>query len=97
MLDMDAQNNYPKIKSGTLKLKSGLLNWGRGAATANELAKRSMRSQPGVQRMVAAPHSINQLDLGVLSSILIHGQGLTPEEVLNLQIKDLFDFVPQEI
>ncbi len=74
---------------------SKLLNIGCGADNVHKLALKSKRSYPAVKSYVEDPDK-NRIDLDVLGSILVDGQGLTPEQILNLRLGDVFECVEVE-
>ena len=79
--------------AGRLRLNGAkLLTIGRGADNVHKLALESKRSYPAVKSYVEDPDK-NRIDLDVLGSILVDGQGLTPEQMLNLRLGDVFEYV----
>lgn len=76
----------------TLSLKPYvLLELGDGSDNTHILAMKSQRSYPAVRSFVTA--SVRRIDLDVLASVLTNGAGLTEEQVLDLRLGDLFEFV----
>jgi hypothetical protein len=70
-----------------------ILKMGKGAENAHQLSLRSGVSYPTVKRYVDTPELVQALDAIVLPTVLIEGQGLTREQVLDLRIGDLFDIL----
>ncbi len=70
-----------------------MLAIGKGAKNAHQLALRSRVSYPTILRYITMPHEIQAYDAMVLPAILIDGQGIAPEELLNMRLGDLFDLV----
>jgi hypothetical protein len=60
---------------------------------AHQLALRSRVSYPTVDRYINCPEETSQVSAVVMAAILTEGLGLTPEQVLDLRVGDLFQFV----
>lgn len=79
--------------AGRLRLRGQvLLRIGRGAENAHQLALRSRKSYPAVARYIN--DDVRVLDLVVLPHILLDGQELAVEQMMNLKLSDLFEYVP---
>jgi len=77
-----------------LRLKgSAILNIGRGAINAHQLSLRSQKSYPSVSSYTKDPNDLAMIELEMLACILMEGQGLTADEVLDLRLGDLFEIV----
>jgi hypothetical protein len=85
----------PKERTmGRLRLMGHkLLSMGKGADNAHQLALRSRKSYPTVKKYL--DEEVKQIDLDVLSSVLIDGQEMKVEDLLNLRLGDLFEYVAE--
>ena len=74
-----------------LRLKGPqLMKMGRGASNPHELSLRSGLSYPTVVKYTSPEDAVKAYDGSVLPSILIEGQGMDPDEFMNLRLGDLF-------
>jgi hypothetical protein len=81
--------------AGHMRLNGeGILRIGKGAENVHQLALRSQRSYPAVKEYTEQQDK-SRIDLDVLASILIDGQGLSPDEMMNLRLSDVFNFFPE--
>ena len=81
--------------AGTLRLLGrSLLKLGKGAKDIQDLSYKSRVTYPTVHRFVNKPDKVKLLDLKVIPNVLLDGLELTPEEMMELRLKDLFEYVP---
>ena len=80
--------------AGALRLKGrSLLKLRKGSETSLlSLSQISRVSYPTILRYVSTPEDVKLLDLSVLANILIDGLGLTPSEIMNMKVSDLFEY-----
>ena len=77
-----------------LRLKGQqLLKIGKGADNPHQLHLRSGISYPTVKKYVDEPGEVRAYDSNVLPGILIDGQGLTPDQMLEMRLGDLFELI----
>lgn len=89
------------MATGTFRLKGRQL-YAKGYAdrrvkNIQEVATKSGMTYPTAFRWIDRPEEITGINLENLAGFLIDGLGLTPEEVINLRLGDVFDFVPHGI
>lgn len=60
-----------------------------------ELSDRSGLAYGTAYRWVNQPEKISAVDLNNLTHFLIGGLGYTPEEALELRLKDVFEYIPE--
>jgi len=63
-----------------------------GVENAHQLSLRAQVSYPTVEKYVNRPADMLQIDMKVLSSILVNAIGMTREEILNMSVGELFEW-----
>lgn len=72
-----------------------LLDLGKGAKNAHQLALAAQVSYPVVDRYVNKSRRLNSIDLTSLCALLVRGLGIDPKDVLEMQLGDLFEIVDE--
>jgi hypothetical protein len=96
--NLSTHKSVPKERSmaGRLRLLGHkLLSMGKGADNAHQLALRSRKSYVTVKKYLDESATMRQIDLEVLPSILLDGQGLDVDALMDLRLRDLFEFVAE--
>ena len=62
-----------------------------GMQNAHQLALRSQVSYPTIDKYVNRPELVGSFDTTVLAEILSRGLGMTPEQISNITLGDLFE------
>lgn len=88
------------MASGTFRLKSREL-YARGLAkrtvrNIQEVADKSGLTYSTAHRWIESPEGITGIDFDNLASFLLDALELSPEEVLNMRLGDIFSYVPQK-
>jgi hypothetical protein len=85
------------MASGIFRLKGPqLLKLAKGVDNAHQASLRGSVSWPTASRYINTPQKVRVLDLEVFTNLVIDGFGLTPDEVLNLRMGDLFEYADRE-
>ena len=74
------------LKGNWILKKSGLDN-------VHQITLRARISAQTGYKYIQTPEKVKAFDMKVLATLLIDGAGLTPKEVLEMKIGDLFDLV----
>lgn len=62
----------------------------------HRLSQRGRISYPTVRKYLSGSGDVTAFDGRVLYAILVEGMGYSPEDVAQLRVGDVFDFVPNE-
>jgi hypothetical protein len=81
-------NGFVRLKGRELLDKYG--------TSMYRLAKDGDVSYPTIHKYITDPESVQMISSEVLFGILINGLGLTVDEVKQLKLGEVFDFVPKE-
>ncbi|MEA3327793.1 MAG: helix-turn-helix transcriptional regulator [Chloroflexota bacterium] len=86
------------MRSGTFRLK-GIFLLSRakenGVENRHQLAMKSNISHQSIYKIFDG-EPMKQINLRVLSRLLILGVGYTPEELMNVKFGDIFEYVDEE-
>lgn len=85
---MSGENTQKQFvfKGGKLLNKSGLGN-------IHQVTLRARISAQTGYKYLQTPENVKSVDMKVLASILIDGIGLSPKQILEMKIGDLFELV----
>ena len=72
------------LKGQAILEKSGLKN-------SHQLALRARISAPTASKFIIQPENVKYLDTEVLARMLVDGCGLTPEQILDMRLGDIFE------
>ena len=67
-----------------------------GAENVHRLSLTVQMGAPTIYRYIKYPDQVKALDLAVFSQLVMRALNLTQAEFLNLKLKDLFEFKPEE-
>ncbi|MCO5207770.1 MAG: hypothetical protein M9928_22415 [Anaerolineae bacterium] len=82
------------MASGHVRLKGGELQK-RLVNNMHQAALRGEVSYPTLHRYLNSPDEVNSISTKTLYAILVHGMGLTEDEVANMRFGDVFDVVAE--
>jgi hypothetical protein len=87
------------MPTGVFRLKgSMILEAGKrkGIENIHQVSMRSGVSYPTAYRYIEKPEKVEAVSLRALYGVLVDGIGMSPEEIANMRLGDLFELVPDQ-
>ena len=88
------------MPTGVFRLKGSTIleaSKRKGIENIHQISMRGGVSYPTVHRYIETPKKVESISLRALYGVLVDGAGMTPSEIAEMKLGDLFELVPDSV
>jgi hypothetical protein len=88
------------MPTGVFRLKGSTIGANakrKGVENPHQVSMRSGVSYPTVHRYIETPEKVEAISLRALYGVLVDGIGMSPSEIAEMKLGDLFELVPDSV